>query len=119
MINNYLYSLGLEDSDDEDIEKEIENQIETMMAPKRKEVTVTAVAPINGANVPTSTDKLELAKRLAARIQADKNLGTDMKAQFTAEAVMKGNVFASQPKVTVSFLSCVCNCSNAFFFDRN
>jgi len=52
-----------------------------------------------------SSDKLELARRLASRIQATKNLGADAKVmtQVTAEAIMKGS--QGQPLITVSVLS--------------
>ena len=103
--------LGLQDSDDEDIEGDLEQQIETMMAPKRtvKEITTVPVTGTMTPAVPTTAataDKLELAKRLASKIQIEKNLGTDTKAQTTAEAIMKGGIMAAQPKmpVSVSFL---------------
>ncbi|CAL8141419.1 unnamed protein product [Orchesella dallaii] len=96
------HALGLQDSDDEDIEGDLEQQIETMMAPKRivKEI-VAAPIPNNGTpSAPPSADKLELAKRLASKIQAEKNLGTDTKAQLTAEAILKGGIMNVQPKIT-------------------
>ncbi|CAG7822357.1 unnamed protein product [Allacma fusca] len=99
------HALGLEDSDDEDIEGDVEQQIESLIKTKRivKEVTPAVLAQQGTSNpttVQSSTDKLELAKKLASRIQAEKNLGTDMKAQFTAERIMKGNIMAPQPKIT-------------------
>jgi ATP-dependent RNA helicase DDX46/PRP5 len=103
----FVCCLGLQDSDDEDIEGDIEQQIETMMAPKRtvKEVTAVTVPGAGAPAVPTTAataNKLELAKRLASKIQLEKNLGADTKAQLTAEAVMKGGILAPQPKMMVS-----------------
>lgn len=50
-----------------------------------------------------ATDKLELAKRLASRINMAKNLGAEAKGatQQAAEAILKGG--GSQPIITVSF----------------
>lgn len=120
-------ALGLADSDDdEDIENDIDQQIENMFAAKRniKETPVipTAIttpattsttttptittAPLTPppAAVPpvinTSTDKLELARRLASRINVAKNLGYEAKGatQQAAEAILKGA--NSQPLIT-------------------
>lgn len=71
---------GLQDSDEEDIENDLDEQIETLMAAKRivREVQASTLVPGGGgsvaANVPskTATDKLELAKRLASRINLSK-----------------------------------------------
>ncbi|XP_065216566.1 probable ATP-dependent RNA helicase DDX46 [Planococcus citri] len=110
-------ALGLQDSDDEDIEGDIDQQIESMLAPKRivKEIkapvdgnaaTTAAVTGVTATTQPTNgatsmnTEKLDLAKRLASKINIQKNLGPDAKAatQQTAEAIMKGG--ASQPLIT-------------------
>ncbi|KAK7869476.1 hypothetical protein R5R35_008192 [Gryllus longicercus] len=102
-------ALGLQDSDDEDLEHDIDQQIENMLAPKRivKEIK----APIGniGPGAPggvlppglgPSTDKLELARRLASRINMAKNLGVEAKGatQQAAEAILKGA--GSQPLIT-------------------
>nr|CAD7569419.1 unnamed protein product [Timema californicum] len=101
-------ALGLQDSDDEDLEHDIDQQIENMLAPKRivKEIK----APIGGINpaaqvlpnqmTPTATDKLELARRLASKINMAKNLGAEAKGatQQAAEAILKGG--GSQPLIT-------------------
>ncbi|GLH09143.1 Putative ATP-dependent RNA helicase DDX46 [Gryllus bimaculatus] len=102
-------ALGLQDSDDEDLEHDIDQQIENMLAPKRivKEIK----APIgnigpgaSGGVLPPglgpSTDKLELARRLASRINMAKNLGVEAKGatQQAAEAILKGA--GSQPLIT-------------------
>ncbi|CAB0009638.1 unnamed protein product, partial [Nesidiocoris tenuis] len=101
----------LQDSDDEDLENDIDQQIESMLAPKRivKEIK----APM-GTVLPTgnpasglaqglgnpSTDKLELARKLASRINMAKNLGAEAKGatQQAAEAILKGG--GSQPIIT-------------------
>lgn len=91
-------ALGLADSDDDDdLENDIDQTIESMFATKRtvKEVEVPVIPTILPVNVqPTiaSTDKLELAKRLASRINIAKNLGVEAKgaSQQAAEAIFKG-----------------------------
>ena len=91
-------ALGLADSDDEDdLENDIDQTIESMFATKRtvKEVEVPVIPTIMPVNIqPTvaSTDKLELAKRLASRINIAKNLGVEAKGatQQAAEAIFKG-----------------------------
>lgn len=84
-----------------------------MLAPKRivKEIKapidgsgVAGVSSAQGANgAPLNTERLELAKRLASRINMAKNLGPDAKGatQQAAEAIMKGG--GSQPLITVRF----------------
>jgi len=76
-------ALGLQDSDEEDIENDLDEQIETLMAAKRivREVQASTLlsgggagasaASINAHNK-TTADKLELAKRLASRINLTK-----------------------------------------------
>lgn len=91
-------ALGLADSDDEDdLENDIDQTIESMFATKRtvKEVEVPVIPTILPVHIqPTiaSTDKLELAKRLASRINIAKNLGIEAKGatQQAAEAIFKG-----------------------------
>ncbi|XP_055705566.1 probable ATP-dependent RNA helicase DDX46 [Phlebotomus papatasi] len=94
-------ALGLQDSDeDDDLDQDIDQQIESMFAAKRnvKEVEV----PIVASHLPqtSSTDKLELAKRLASRINIARNLGFEAKGatQQAAEAILKGA--AAQPIIT-------------------
>ncbi|KAG8252195.1 putative ATP-dependent RNA helicase ddx46 [Homalodisca vitripennis] len=104
-------ALGLQDSDDEDLEGDIDQQIESMLAPKRivKEIkaplgSLNSSGNSQGGSVssPTqiTTDKLELAKRLASRINMAKNLGAEAKGatQQAAEAILKGG--GSQPIIT-------------------
>ncbi|XP_044738948.1 probable ATP-dependent RNA helicase DDX46 isoform X2 [Chrysoperla carnea] len=99
-------ALGLQDSDDEDVENDIDQQIESMFATKRivKEIK----APIGLINNPalasigqnSAVDKLELAKKLASKINLAKNLGAEAKGatQQAAEAILKGG--GSQPLIT-------------------
>lgn len=89
-------ALGLQDSDDEDIENDIDQQIESMLAPKRtvREIakpTATSIT-VPGQPIPSATDKLELARRLASKINIAKNLGAEAKGatQQAAEAILKG-----------------------------
>jgi len=102
-------ALGLQDSDDEDVEQEIDAQIEALLAPKR---TVKAIDPGSMQGVPPAgvnpgakpadptsaqaADKLELAKRLASKI----NLKNNPKgaSQQAAEAFLKGG--QGQPLIT-------------------
>lgn len=108
-------ALGLADSDDEDdLENDIDQTIENMFATKRtvKEVEApvipAAVIPIPTPVVPVaSTDKLELAKRLASRINVAKNLGAEAKVatQQTAEIIFKGG--NATQLITVSRLNLI------------
>uniref|UniRef100_A0A2D4M8E3 Helicase C-terminal domain-containing protein n=1 Tax=Micrurus spixii TaxID=129469 RepID=A0A2D4M8E3_9SAUR len=72
-------ALGLQDSDDEDAAVDIDEQIESMFNSKKR---VKDMATSGGSsNVPAPTagnaEKLEIAKRLALRINAQKNLGAE------------------------------------------
>lgn len=103
-------ALGLQDSDDEDLEHDIDQQIESMFATKRivKEIKapkgIINPAAVGVAGQNSALDKLELAKRLASRINLTKNLGTDAKwaTQQAAEAILKGGV--GQPLITVNII---------------
>ncbi|XP_035720867.1 probable ATP-dependent RNA helicase DDX46 [Vespa mandarinia] len=89
-------ALGLQDSDDEDIENDIDQQIESMLAPKRTVREIARPSATNiavpGQPVTSATDKLELARRLASKINIAKNLGAEAKGatQQAAEAILKG-----------------------------
>lgn len=89
-------ALGLQDSDDEDIENDIDQQIESMLAPKRtvREIARPSAANVSvpGQPVASATDKLELARKLASKINIAKNLGAEAKGatQQAAEAILKG-----------------------------
>uniref|UniRef100_A0A8C4P8D7 Probable ATP-dependent RNA helicase DDX46 n=1 Tax=Dromaius novaehollandiae TaxID=8790 RepID=A0A8C4P8D7_DRONO len=71
-------ALGLQDSDDEDTAVDIDEQIESMFNSKKR---VKDMAAPGTSNVPTpsagNAEKLEIAKRLALRINAQKNLGAE------------------------------------------
>lgn len=123
-------ALGLVDSDDEDdLENDIDQTIESMFATKRtvKEIQAPVVPAAQqpaptipvAQNVPASTDKLELAKKLASRINISKNLGVEAKGatQQAAEAIFgKGSV--STQVITVSFMKTwhIYNNFKYFFF---
>ncbi|CAH0680205.1 unnamed protein product [Chilo suppressalis] len=90
-------ALGLQDSDDEDVEGDLDQQIETMLAAKKivKEIkpgVATPGIPAAGATTAGTDGKLELAKRLASRINLAKGLGAEQKGatQQAAEAILKG-----------------------------
>merc|ERR1712223_1575857 len=97
---------GLQDSDDEDVEGEIDDQIEALLDPKRSVKTVSAseaaaTGLIKGAHVQTETsasaaDKLEAAKRAAAKI----NLKNTPKGvvQASTESYLAGK--GSTPVIT-------------------
>ncbi|KAB0392315.1 hypothetical protein E2I00_008730, partial [Balaenoptera physalus] len=71
-------ALGLQDSDDEDAAVDIDEQIESMFNSKKR---VKDMAAPGTSSVPAPTagnaEKLEIAKRLALRINAQKNLGIE------------------------------------------
>lgn len=104
-------ALGLADSDDEDIEQDIDQQIESMLNTKRivKEIKVTPVVAAAkedatvGLNLTTgsASDKLELARRLAQRINLQHNIGKEAKGatQQAAEFILKGGA-SIQPTIS-------------------
>ncbi|XP_026475040.1 probable ATP-dependent RNA helicase DDX46 [Ctenocephalides felis] len=95
-------ALGLQDSDDEDMEQDIDQHIENLFATKRtvKEVKAPNLLAQLGNVSNTTTDKLELARKLASQINLAKNLGTEAKGatQQAAEAILKGA--GAQPLIT-------------------
>lgn len=117
-------ALGIQDSDDEDEdENDIDQHIEHMFAAKRnvKEIEAPLIVGANTATTtantaaakPTTapaataqqTQKLELAKRLASRINMSKNLGSEAKdaTQQAAEAILKGGPTQSLITVSLTF----------------
>ncbi|XP_050299462.1 probable ATP-dependent RNA helicase DDX46 [Anthonomus grandis grandis] len=94
-------ALGLQDSDDEDLEQDIDQQIESMFATKRivKEIKAPLGFPTANlaasANNPAASavDKLELAKKLASKITLTKSTSFDTKfaTQQAAESILKGS----------------------------
>ncbi|XP_061747428.1 probable ATP-dependent RNA helicase DDX46 isoform X1 [Nerophis ophidion] len=104
-------ALGLQDSDDEDRALDIEEQIESMFNSKKrvKDLTASGAAAAASGSFggsssssgslsglgPTSAgniQKLEMAKRLALRINAQKNLGAEAQdvMQQATNAVLRG-----------------------------
>ncbi|XP_013873855.1 putative ATP-dependent RNA helicase DDX46 [Austrofundulus limnaeus] len=104
-------ALGLQDSDDEDGALDIEEQIESMFNSKKRVKDLSApgaaagaaggVAPTTAAPgglpglAPTSAgniQKLEMAKRLALKINAQKNLGAEAQdvMQQATNAILRG-----------------------------
>ncbi|KAL3274336.1 hypothetical protein HHI36_015735 [Cryptolaemus montrouzieri] len=89
-------ALGLVDSDDEDLEHDIDQQIESMFATKRTVKEIKAPLGIVNPSMPgasTAVDKLELAKRLASKINFTKNSPLDAKfaTQEAAASILKGS----------------------------
>ena len=93
-------ALGLQDSDDEDIEEEIDAQIEQLLSAKRtvKKIDGAAAAAMLGPgaaqsaenNGPVNEDKLALAKKLASKINIKTATGAKGEAQAATEAFIKG-----------------------------
>uniref|UniRef100_A0A4W3H7C1 Probable ATP-dependent RNA helicase DDX46 n=1 Tax=Callorhinchus milii TaxID=7868 RepID=A0A4W3H7C1_CALMI len=100
-VNNFTLSsgfsgkaaLGLQDSDDEDTALDIDEQIESMFNSKKR---VKDMAMPGAAHVPVpsagNAEKLEIAKRLALKINAQKNLGAEAQdvMQQATNAIMRG-----------------------------
>ncbi|XP_060522677.1 probable ATP-dependent RNA helicase DDX46 [Cylas formicarius] len=87
-------ALGLADSDDEDLEHDIDQQIESMFATKRTVKEIKGPLGIINTTVSSSAvDKLELAKKLASRINLIKSTSLDTKfmTQQAAESILKGS----------------------------
>jgi len=104
-------AFGLQDSDDEDVEQEIEQQIEALLDPKRSVKTVSAAeaaamkagvstgppaaATAGGGGAPSASesksaaDKLELARRVASKIAFRNN--PKGATQVAAENYLSGN----------------------------
>ncbi|XP_078509397.1 putative ATP-dependent RNA helicase DDX46 isoform X2 [Lissotriton helveticus] len=87
-------ALGLQDSDDEDTAVDIDEQIESMFNSKKRVKDM--AAPGGASNVPIPTggnaEKLEIAKKLALRINAQKNLGAEAQdvMQQATNAILRG-----------------------------
>ncbi|XP_055499196.1 probable ATP-dependent RNA helicase DDX46 isoform X4 [Leucoraja erinacea] len=86
-------ALGLQDSDDEDTAVDIDEQIESMFNSKKR---VKDMAMPGSSNTPVpsagNAEKLEIAKRLALKINAQKNLGAEAQdvMQQATNAIMRG-----------------------------
>ncbi|XP_029029312.1 probable ATP-dependent RNA helicase DDX46 [Betta splendens] len=118
-------ALGLQDSDDEDGALDIEEQIESMFNSKKRvkdlsapgaaagaagTVSATAAAPggLPGLG-PTSAgniQKLEMAKRLALKINAQKNLGAEAQdvMQQATNAILRGGTIMT-PSVSAKTIA--------------
>ncbi|CAK6957311.1 probable ATP-dependent RNA helicase DDX46 [Scomber scombrus] len=118
-------ALGLQDSDDEDGALDIEEQIESMFNSKKRvkdlsapgsasgpagSVTSTAAAPGGMPGIgPTSAgniQKLEMAKRLALKINAQKNLGAEAQdvMQQATNAILRGGTIMT-PSVSAKTIA--------------
>jgi len=94
-------AFGLQDSDDEDIEEEIDIEIERLLSAKRtvKKIDSAAAAAMLGPNAagaaagagPVNEDKLALAKKLASKINIKTTAGVKGETQAATEAFLKGS----------------------------
>ena len=95
-------AFGLQDSDDEDIEEEIDAQIEQLLSAKRtvRKIDSAAAAAMlpggaaGGAGAgagPVAHDKLALAKQLASKINIKTTAGAKGEGQAATEAFLKGS----------------------------
>ena len=89
-------ALGLQDSDDEDAAVDIDEQIESMFNSKKR---VKDMAAPGTSSVPAPTagnaEKLEIAKRLALRINAQKNLGIESQVLSNLFRVLLSTFYVS------------------------
>uniref|UniRef100_A0A665X4M2 Probable ATP-dependent RNA helicase DDX46 n=1 Tax=Echeneis naucrates TaxID=173247 RepID=A0A665X4M2_ECHNA len=102
-------ALGLQDSDDEDGALDIEEQIESMFNSKKrvKDLSAPGLGPTSAGNI----QKLEMAKRLALKINAQKNLGaeaqvcqTDDVMQQATNAILRGGTIMT-PSVSAKTIA--------------
>ena len=91
-------AFGLQDSDDEDIEEEIDAQIEQLLSAKRtvRKIDSAAAAAMLGPGAasaagPVAHDKLALAKQLASKINIKTTAGAKGETQAATEAFLKGS----------------------------
>ena len=91
-------AFGLQDSDDEDIEEEIDAQIEQLLSAKRTvrkidSAAAAAMLPGGGSAAagPVAHDKLALAKQLASKINIKTTAGAKGEGQAATEAFLKGS----------------------------
>jgi len=103
-------ALGLQDSDDEDVEEEIDAQIEQLLSAKRtvKNIDSASAAAMLGPGglsagadgAPVALDKLALAKQLASKINIKAVAGGKGQTQVATEAFLKGGEGAGQTMIT-------------------
>uniref|UniRef100_A0A7N9AKE1 Probable ATP-dependent RNA helicase DDX46 n=1 Tax=Mastacembelus armatus TaxID=205130 RepID=A0A7N9AKE1_9TELE len=104
-------ALGLQDSDDEDGALDIEEQIESMFNSKKRVKDLSAPGAAAGLG-PTSAgniQKLEMAKRLALKINAQKNLGAEAQVcpdvmQQATNAILRGGTIMT-PSVSAKTIA--------------
>uniref|UniRef100_A0AAQ6ANQ8 RNA helicase n=1 Tax=Amphiprion ocellaris TaxID=80972 RepID=A0AAQ6ANQ8_AMPOC len=91
-------ALGLQDSDDEDGALDIEEQIESMFNSKKRVKDLSAPGAAAG--------KLEMAKRLALKINAQKNLGAEAQdvMQQATNAILRGGTIMT-PSVSAKTIA--------------
>ncbi|XP_065143737.1 probable ATP-dependent RNA helicase DDX46 [Paramisgurnus dabryanus] len=117
-------ALGLHDSDDEDTALDIDEQIESMFNSKKRVkdfsapggaagapavgVTVTSVSGQSSVAAPSAGNiqKLEMAKKLAQRIQVQKNLGAEAQdvMQQATNAILRGGTMIA-PSVSAKTIA--------------
>ncbi|XP_073680440.1 probable ATP-dependent RNA helicase DDX46 isoform X3 [Garra rufa] len=119
-------ALGLHDSDDEDPALDIDEQIESMFNSKKRvkdfsapggagggsggggSGSVTAVSGLSGPSAPSAGNiqKLEIAKKLALKIQAQKNLGAEAQdvMQQATNAILRGGTMIA-PSVSAKTIA--------------
>uniref|UniRef100_A0AAX7VVG6 Probable ATP-dependent RNA helicase DDX46 n=1 Tax=Astatotilapia calliptera TaxID=8154 RepID=A0AAX7VVG6_ASTCA len=96
-------ALGLQDSDDEDGALDIEEQIESMFNSKKRVKDLSAPGAAAG---PAGAVKLEMAKRLALKINAQKNLGAEAQdvMQQATNAILRGGTIMT-PSVSAKTIA--------------
>ncbi|KAL6098282.1 ddx46 [Pungitius sinensis] len=118
-------ALGLQDSDDEDGALDIEEQIESMFNSKKRVKDLSAPGSASGASGSASSSagvqgglpglgppsagniqKLEMAKRLALKINAQKNLGAEAQdvMQQATNAILRGGTIMT-PSVSAKTIA--------------
>uniref|UniRef100_A0A8C8DK17 Probable ATP-dependent RNA helicase DDX46 n=1 Tax=Oryzias sinensis TaxID=183150 RepID=A0A8C8DK17_9TELE len=95
-------ALGLQDSDDEDGALDIEEQIESMFNSKKRVKDLSAPGGAGAGN----NQKLEMAKKLALKINAQKNLGAEAQdvMQQATNAILRGGPIVS-PSVSAKTIA--------------
>uniref|UniRef100_H3DF97 Probable ATP-dependent RNA helicase DDX46 n=1 Tax=Tetraodon nigroviridis TaxID=99883 RepID=H3DF97_TETNG len=102
-------ALGLQDSDDEDGALDIEEQIESMFNSKKrvKDMSAPGAAPGAAGAAAGNIQKLEMAKRLALKINAQKNLGAEAQVdvmQQATNAILRGGTIMT-PSVSAKTIA--------------
>ncbi|XP_016315790.1 probable ATP-dependent RNA helicase DDX46 [Sinocyclocheilus anshuiensis] len=119
-------ALGLHDSDDEDAALDIDEQIESMFNSKKRvkdlsapggavgasavsvSGSLTSMSGLSGPSAPSAGNiqKLEIAKKLALKIQAQKNLGAEAQdvMQQATNAILRGGTMIA-PSVSAKTIA--------------